>query len=454
MNPLAVSRALDFAQEVLAARQPGEAIETFIQTCATTKVHFEANKLKDATVREARGLMVRLRDASGRLGSFATSDFSDPAATIAMARSLALLGEPAEFDIPDTFEPADVVTSTPVAEARTPELLVADGERVLAGLREGLPAGLHTLELFNTLTTIELANSTGAQARYRHSDSSGYLVTSITKLDDQLEAYELFQSSEDGTDFDGPLQRMIQKVTGCEKLARIPSGNYPVIFTPNALGTFHALTNALNGKPVVEGLSTFRDALGQQTLSPLITITDDPTVPEGPMSYPIDDEGVAARAKTLVDRGVITGFLYDLRYGQRSGTGSTGNGIRCGRTTLGAGRSYQNDIIPHAANTVIGAGEQTLAQLIAGITRGVIVDSVMGVHTTNPISGDFAVNLDLALVVENGQIVGRLKDAMLSGNTFALLKDQVLGLSSERFWMGNTLAPYFLVDGLGISSGG
>lgn len=452
MNPVAVSRALDFAQEVLAAAREGEFVETFVQTATTTKVSFEANKLKDATVREARGLMVRMRDASGRPGSFATSDFSDPSATLAMARNLASLGDPADFEPQSTYAPAAVDTAPALLAGRSASDLVADGESLIAQLQAAIPAGLHALELFHTECSFDLGNSAGAQVRYGHTEEAGYLVTSVTRPEDQLEAYELYQSTAEGVDYANPLSRMVLKVQGCERPARLASGSYPVLFTPNALGTFHALTNALNGKPVVEGLSSLRDALGTQALSELLTIIDDPTVAGGPMSYPLDDEGVTASPTTLVDQGIVRGFLFDLRYGQRSGTGSTGNGIRCGRMSLGAGRSYQNEVIPHASNTIIGGGTQPLADLIRGLSRGVIVDGVMGVHTTNPISGDFALNLDLALVVEQGEIVGRLKDAMLSGNTFQLLRQQLLALSAERHWVGNTLAPWFLVDGLGIST--
>lgn len=454
MNPAATARALDFAQACIDQQQPGEFVETFVQTATTLKVRYEANQLKDATVREARGLAIRLRDAQGRSGSFATSDFADPAGTLEMARNLAALGEPAEYEPLKAYHPADVQTTSPAAEHRTPASLVEDGAEMLANVREAIPAGLHEIELFHTLTGIELANSLGAQARFTHADYSGYLVTSVTRPDDQLEAYELMQAAGGEVDLAGPVERMAAKVNGCERGANLAPGAYPVLFTPNSLSLFFALTNALNGKPVVEGLSTLRNALGTQALSPLLSLTDDPTLAEGPMSYPCDDEGEPARVTALIDAGTVRGFLFDRRWGTKAGSGSTGHGLRCGRMTLGAGRSYQNDIHPHGSNTVIGAGTVAREALLHGMKRGLIVDSVMGVHTTNPISGDFSVNLDLALVVENGEIVGRLKDAMLSGNTFTLLRDRLQALSAERYWVGSTLAPWFLVDGVHVSTSG
>ncbi|HYE79734.1 MAG TPA: metallopeptidase TldD-related protein, partial [bacterium] len=290
--------------------------------------------------------------------------------------------------------------------------------------------------------------------KYTHAEYTGYVSASVTRPDDQLEGYELFQSAEHTIDLEGPVGRLVEKMRAAEGGAALPSGNYPVLFTPNALSTFFALGNALNGKPVVEGVSTLRDALGQQALSTLLTITDDPTVPGGPQSYPLDDEGIPASPTPLVQRGVVRGFLFDLRWGTRHGQGSTGNGLRCGRTQIGAGRGYQNPVVPAPSNMVIEAGDRSIEELVRSIGRGLIVDSVMGVHTSNPISGDFSVNMDLALVVENGEVIGRLKDAMLSGNTFALLKDGLMGLSRERVWHGSSLTPWFLVDGLAVTTAG
>lgn len=454
MNPVATALAQDFAQQVLAQVHPDEQLETFVQSNATTKVQFQANKLKDATAREARGIGVRLRTADGRVGTFATSDFQDPAGVLEMARNLAALSEPMEYEIPKQYAPTPVDAASPEYLNLSAERMTADGARLIERLVAELPEALHGTELYQSVTSFELANSFGASARYTHAEYNGYVVSSVTRPDDQLEAYEILQSAEGRIDLDGPFQRLAAKIQWAMEPAQLASGAFPVLFTPNALSTFFALGNALNGKPVVEGISTLRDALGQQALSPLLTMMDDPTVPGGPQSYPLDDEGIPSSQTILINRGVVQAFIFDLRYGAKSGVGSTGNGLRCGRTNIGAGRGYSNSVSPASSNTIIEAGTTAVSDMIRGMSKGLIVDSVMGVHTCNPISGDFSVNMDLALVVENGEVVGRLKDAMLSGNTFALLKDRLQAVSSERVWLGSALVPYFLVDGLDIATAG
>ncbi|MEO7992976.1 MAG: TldD/PmbA family protein [bacterium] len=454
MNPVAAAVAQDFAQAVIQNAQPGEQVETFVQTATTTRIVYEANKLKDVELREARGLGVRIRTAEGRLGNFATSDFNDPAETLEMARNLASLSEPGEFELVTDYRLATVDSAPAAITGRATEAMVTDGAAIIAQLQKELPEGIHGSGLYHTVSTMELANGHGASVRYSHGEYTGYLISAITREDDQLEAYEMFQADATGVDFAPALARQLQKVRGCEKPGNLPTGNYPVLFTPNGLSTFTALQNALNGKPVAEGLSSLREALGTQALSALLTLTDDPTIAGGPVSYPIDDEGVTAKPTVLVERGVVRHFLYDQKYGKKSGQGSSGNGLRCGRQTVSAGRSYQNTISPAPSNTIVDPGTASVADLIKGMQRGLIVDSVMGVHTSNLISGDFSLNLDLAMVVENGEITGRLKDAMMSGNVFRMLKDQLAALSAERFWTGGWYAPYFLVNDVSLATTG
>jgi PmbA protein len=65
------------------------------------------------------------------------------------------------------------------------------------------------------------------------------------------------------------------------------------------------------------------------------------------------------------------------------------------------------------------------------------------------ISGDFSINVDLGYCIENGEIVGRVKDTMVAGNVYTILK-QIFALGSDRQWNGSCYTPSVIVDGVSV----
>ncbi len=157
-------------------------------------------------------------------------------------------------------------------------------------------------------------------------------------------------------------------------------------------------------------------------------------------SAPYDDEGVPHRRNTLFDRGVLGSFLYDLKTAAQSGVESTGNGSR--------------DLFrlprPAPTNLVLAGGETPVAQIIAGIDDGLLVENVLGLGQGNIISGAFSNPLALAFKIEHGEIVGRVKDVSIAGNVYDLLKD-VAAVSRETQWVyGSVCLPYILLPEMNV----
>jgi PmbA protein len=141
---------------------------------------------------------------------------------------------------------------------------------------------------------------------------------------------------------------------------------------------------------------------------------------------------------TFIENGVLKLFYCDRTTGRKLGGCSTGNGFRPG---LG---SYPT---PGLYNTLICPGEHSLEHLIASLDRGVLVDQVLGGGAG--ISGDFSVNIDLGYYIEGGQLVGRVKDAMVAGNVYTAL-DGSLKLGSDAEWNGACFTPSICLDGLSV----
>jgi PmbA protein len=171
-----------------------------------------------------------------------------------------------------------------------------------------------------------------------------------------------------------------------------------------------------------------------------LTIFEDPTL--GVSACPFDDEGTPTSKKVLIDRGVVKQFYWDRRWAARAGTRSTGNGFRGGLSRPS----------PDLVNLCIAPGTTPVADLIAGMEEGLIVDQVLGAGQSNQLAGEFSVNLDLGYKVENGEIVGRVKNTMVAGSIFEAFQDLVK-LSDRAEWVGGgAYVPYILFGRLGVAS--
>jgi PmbA protein len=213
-----------------------------------------------------------------------------------------------------------------------------------------------------------------------------------------------------------------------EQIAPVESGEMPVIFTPRGLiALLLSLGLAVDGKSVFLGASPLRDKIGQQIASPSLTIVDDPFVEFGPNTSAFDNEGVRRKVTPLVEKGVLRNFIYDLDTAGRAGTKPTGHGSTRRLTNL-----------------VISPGDTPYETMIKNTPRGLLVHEFLGLGQGNPINGEFSINLFLGYKIENGKLVGRVKNAMLAGNAFDALKD-ILVISKEREWVSG---PYSWFSGL------
>jgi PmbA protein len=91
-----------------------------------------------------------------------------------------------------------------------------------------------------------------------------------------------------------------------------------------------------------------------------------------------------------------------------------------------------------------------VAEIIRGMDRGVIIDLLMGAWSGNAFGGVVSGNIMLGFVVENGEITGRLKNAMISLNAFSAFEKDILEISSDRLDYGSAFFPHILLDGASI----
>ncbi|EYB69571.1 protease [Deinococcus phoenicis] len=191
-----------------------------------------------------------------------------------------------------------------------------------------------------------------------------------------------------------------------------PSGTFPALIGGECLGELLALFSGIfSGKMVEEGKSPLAGRLGEQVASPLVTLTDDPTLVRGLNSRAFDAEGCPSVPLTLIAGGRLAAFMHNAQTAARAGTVSTGHASRQGlQGTVGVAPS----------NLRLEAGGTDAAALAAGLT-GLHLTGVSGGHAgANPITGDFSLQAE-GFWLENGETAHPLDVFTVAGNILDLL---------------------------------
>lgn len=193
-----------------------------------------------------------------------------------------------------------------------------------------------------------------------------------------------------------------------------PAGSMPVILGAGWPGVLlhEAVGHGLEGDFNRKGSSVFSNRLGEQVASELCTIVDNGTIANRRGSLSIDDEGVPTQHTTLIEQGVLKGYLLDKTNAKLMDTKSTGNGRR---------ESYAHIPMPRMTNTYMLNGQSNLEDMIESVDRGVYAVNFDG-GQVDITSGKFVFSANEAYLIENGKITQPLKGATLIGSGDEVLK--------------------------------
>lgn len=178
------------------------------------------------------------------------------------------------------------------------------------------------------------------------------------------------------------------------------AGGWPGVMLHEAVG--HPLEGDFNRK----GTSAFSGRLGETVASTLCTVVDDGTLARRRGSLNIDDEGTPTRCTTLIEKGVLTGYMQDRLNARLMGVAPTGNGRR---------ESFAHGTLPRMTNTYMLPGPHDPAEIIASVQKGLYAVNFGGgqVDTT---SGKFVFSTSEAYLIEDGRVTRPVKGASLIGS--------------------------------------
>ncbi len=193
-----------------------------------------------------------------------------------------------------------------------------------------------------------------------------------------------------------------------------PAGIMPVVLGPGWPGVLlhEAVGHGLEGDANRKKSSAFAGRIGERVASPQCTVVDDGTLPGRRGSLNIDDEGVPTQYTTLIENGVLKGYMQDKLNARLMGMQSTGNGRR---------ESYAHLPMPRMTNTYMLAGKYAPEEIIASVDKGLYAVSFSG-GQVDITSGKFVFSASEAYLIEKGKITRPVKGATLVGNGPEILK--------------------------------
>ncbi|MFL2679282.1 MAG: metalloprotease TldD [Alphaproteobacteria bacterium] len=197
-----------------------------------------------------------------------------------------------------------------------------------------------------------------------------------------------------------------------------PAGEQTVVLGPGWPGILlhEAIGHGLEGDFNRKKTSAFHDLVGKKVASDQITIVDDGTIPERRGSLTIDDEGTPSQNTTLIENGVLKGFMYDRLNAKLMNQPTTGNGRR---------QSYSHIPMPRMTNTYMLSGKYEHEELISSTKKGIYATQFSG-GQVDITSGKFVFSASEAFEINNGKIGKPLKGATLIGNGPEILKEVMM----------------------------
>lgn len=199
-----------------------------------------------------------------------------------------------------------------------------------------------------------------------------------------------------------------------------PAGIMPVVLGSGWPGVLlhEAVGHGLEGDCNRKQSSVFAGRIGERVASTQCTVVDDGTLSGRRGSLNIDDEGTPTQCTTLIENGILKGYMQDKLNAHLMDSASTGNGRR---------ESYAHVPMPRMTNTYMLAGKYDPAEIIASVEKGIYAVNFGG-GQVNITSGKFVFNASEAYLIENGKVTKPVKGAMLIGSgAEVLMKVSMVG---------------------------
>ncbi len=422
--------------------------EIYLEDTAATAITVAAGKLESLEMKEERGAGIRIFD-QGRIGFAWTSDLSEVGLRRAAEASRALasltdadpanrLPRPTPPDAPEESpEEAGLLgteTYRKVALARAMEDAARGVDRRVSKVREARYADI--------VGRVEVRDTEG----FSRGAPFTRIYGSIDVVAEEGGSSQSGAASDFALRFAGLDPFRIGREAAHKALDKLGAGRprtctADVVFDPSAAAEMlQAFSPALSAEQVLKGKSFLAGRVGSRVAADAVTLVDDGRLPGADRSFLFDGEGVSTGRTVLIERGTLRGYLHNSKTAAKAGILSTGNAVRS---------SYMG--IPRVGTTTLHLVPSTMPAeaIIAGVKDGFRITELMGLHTIDPITGDFSLGAS-GRRIRGGKLQEPVCGLALAGGVAGFLSGIAEVGADLRLLPGSSAGSTTLVRGLSI----
>ncbi len=404
------------------ALKVSDSAEVYYREGFSTTVSIERGKIKEILSNKKNEVSLRIVK-NGNMGTAVATSIEDETL---IERALISLKHQNSQPIEFPNEPmSEVYSDSAEVVEMTTEELVTLAKDVSSRLYQAAPEVATGVSVTKEVKSVRLMNSSGFD--------DAYVFTNVLLGMNTYNEKGFHGASKEYSGAKIPnvrqadIDRLIERHKLDEKPVSLGNEKMPVIFTGNVMGALMLrVLGGVNGGNIVKELSPMCGKIGTQVFSDKITIRDDGGMPFGCNTFKFDDEGTRARNTLIYENGILRNYLLNVGQATKLSLKPTGNGVK--RTLFS--KEIEDAPTVFETNLVIEGNSIPDQALIGKVKRGLLITSVMGAHTGNIIQGEFSLNISSGFLIEEGQLTGKVKGCMISGNIYDLFKN-IEGLGSE-----------------------
>lgn len=277
---------------------------------------------------------------------------------------------------------------------------------------------------------------------WERGSSAGCGVAVLAQAGDSTEmgCYGLESRRFDELDIKKTASLAVTRTTSLLGAKPIPTGSRTLVIEPEAAASLiDTIADLFCAPEIHKGRSMMKGMLGETVASSCITLTDDGRVPWKAGSGSWDSEGVPTGKTVLIDKGIAKSYLYNLQYAWKDGVKSTGNACR--------GMSSLPDV--GTTNVILQPGAESKESLCGRVGKGLFIMEFMGLHTIDPVSGDFSIGVK-GLLIENGNFTRPVSGVTIASNLMDFIK-KISAVGSDSQFFGAIASSTLVVEDVVIA---
>ncbi|MEM7555662.1 MAG: TldD/PmbA family protein [Cyanobacteria bacterium P01_A01_bin.84] len=412
-----------------------------------TSVQVDQGEPEKVKASNLSGVTVRVWNDDKTMGVTSTSDVNIQGLELALKTAYEASAFGVKDNVPD-FSPESTAPINHTASEKKQQVDISkliesliDAEKELLAAHEAI-AGVPYNGLAQRSIDRFYLNSEGAMRTESHSYTSIYLYTKTEQEDKKPRSAGAFRISESFNDLDikGCIKETADKTISHLNYQKIKTGKYRVVFSAEAfLSLLGAFSNLFNAQSILDkqSLST-PDDIGKEIASPLISICDDALHPANVSSETFDGEGTPTRKVSLVENGVLKGFLHSAGTAKRMNAQPTGNASIGAKVSIGPNFYH-----------VYSSKNPTQEFSLETAENVVFVDDLQALHAgVKSLQGSFSLPFD-GWLVNKGEKTS-IDSATIAGDFLEVLKS-IVYIEKEAELTPGGICPRIWVEGLSIT---